>query len=90
MAPYFRDAVHSLSDHDRVRDVRSIGMMAGVELHPEHGRPNLGNEAQVDLFWRGCHVKFTGPTAIFAPMFISEREHIDEAVGKFRETLDAL
>ena len=90
MAPYFAEAVHSLADHARVRDVRSIGMMAGVELHGEAGRPNLGVEAQTALFWNGCHVKFTGPTGILAPMFISERAHIDEAVGKFREMLDAL
>ena len=90
LAPYFRDAVHALADHGRVRDVRSIGLMAGVEMHPEKGRPNLGLEAQTDLFWRGCHVKFTGPVGILAPMFISERRHIDEAVGKFREMLDAI
>lgn len=90
MAPYFAEAVHSLGDHPRVRDVRSIGMMAGVEMHPEPGRPNLGLEAQTDLFWRGCHVKFTGPVGIVAPMFVSERAHIDEAVDKYRQTLDAL
>ena len=73
-----------------MRDVRSIGLMAGVEMHPEKGRPNLGVEAQTDLFWGGCHVKFTGPTGILAPMFISERRHIDEAVGKFRKMLDHL
>ena len=90
MAPYFAEAVHSLGDHPRVRDVRSIGMMAGIEMHAEAGRPTLGVEAQTDLFWRGCHVKFTGPVGIMAPMFVSERHHIDEAVGKFRETLDAI
>ena len=90
MAPYFASAVHSLGDHPRVRDVRSIGLMAGVEMRPEAGRPNLGLEAQTDLFWRGCHVKFTGPTGIIAPMFIAERGHIDEIVGKYRDMLDAI
>ena len=90
MAPYFAGAVHSLFDHDRVKDVRSIGMMAGVELHPEAGRPNLGVDAQTALFWGGCHVKFTGTTGIFAPMFTATRGEVDEMVDKFRQMLDAL
>ncbi len=90
MAPYFAEAVHSLYDHDRVKDVRSIGMMAGVEMHPEAGRPNLGVDAQTALFWGGCHVKFTGPTGIFAPMFTSTRGEVDEMVGLFRTMLDGL
>ena len=46
--------------------------------------------AQERTFWQGLHVKFTGDNGIVAPMFISERRHIDEIVGKFRATLDAL
>ncbi|MGR3484386.1 MAG: aminotransferase class III-fold pyridoxal phosphate-dependent enzyme [Paracoccaceae bacterium] len=88
MAPYFRDAVHSLGDHPLVKDIRSIGMMAGVELHPGEVVGHRGVAAQTALFWRGCHIKFTGENAILAPMFISERHHIDEIVGKLRDTLD--
>ena len=90
MAPYFAEAVHSLGDHPMVKDVRSIGMMAGVEIHqhPEHG--SLGVRAQTEMFWKGLHIKFTGNNGIVAPMFISEKSHIDEIVTKFRATLDAL
>lgn len=90
MAPYFSDAVHSLGDHPLVKDIRSIGMMAAVEMHqnPEFG--SLGVRAQTEMFWKGLHIKFTGNNGIIAPMFISERSHIDEIVSKFRDTLDAL
>ncbi len=40
------------------------------------------------MFWNGLHVKFTGDSGILAPMFIAERAHIDEIIGKFRDTLD--
>ncbi len=90
MAPYFRDAVHSLSDHPLVKDVRSIGMMAGVELYPGKVPGHRGVAAQTALFWNGCHIKFTGENAIVAPMFISERAHIDEIVGKLRDTIDQI
>ncbi len=90
MAPYFEAALMSLKDHPMVRDIRTIGMMAGVELHP-HPKPGVrGVLAQERMFWKGLHVKFTGDNGIVAPMFISERGHIDEIVGKFRETLDGL
>ena len=67
-----------------------IGMLAGVEIHqhPEHG--SLGVRAQTEMFWKGLHIKFTGNNGIVAPMFISEKSHIDEIVTKFRATLDAL
>ena len=90
MAPYFAEAIHSLGDHELVRDIRSIGMMTGVELYP-HPKPGArGVVAQTEMFWKGLHVKFTGDNGIVAPMFISERSHIDEIVEKFRATLDTL
>ncbi|KPP84127.1 MAG: beta-alanine--pyruvate transaminase [Rhodobacteraceae bacterium HLUCCA08] len=90
MAPYFAECVHDLGTHPLVKDVRSIGMMAGVELHPGE-KPGLrGVAAQTALFWNGCHIKFTGDTAILAPMFVSERHHIDEIVGKLRDTIEAI
>ena len=88
MAPYFADAVMSLRDHELVRDIRTIGMMSGVEVHP-HPAPGVrGGEMQKAMFWNGCHIKFTGDTGIIAPPFIAERSHIDEIVDKVRKTLD--
>ena len=62
--------------------------MAGVELHMDENPGKCGGTLQKDLFWNGLHVKFTGDTGIVAPMFISEKKHIDEIVDKFRKTLD--
>ncbi len=88
LAPYFAQAVHGLGDHPLVRDIRSIGLVAGIEVHA-HPAPGVrGTQMQADMFWNGLHVKFTGDTAILAPQFIAERHHIDEIVGKFRKTLD--
>lgn len=84
MSPYFLDSVFQLRDHPMVKDIRGIGMAAGVELHGK------GGQAQVDLFWNGMHVKFTGDTGILSPMFISEKSHIDEMMEKLTKTLDGL
>ncbi len=90
MSEYFLDAVFSLKDHRLVRDIRGIGMIAGVELHTGGKAGARGGQAQKDLFRNGMHVKFTGDTGIIAPMFIVEKHHIDEMMEKFRKTLDAL
>ena len=89
MAPYFRDAIHSLGDHPMVKDVRSIGMIAGVEVHHDGAAGRRGGRLQTEMFWNGLHVKFTGDSAIVAPQFIAERAHVDEIIDKFRKTLDA-
>ncbi|MEO1550641.1 MAG: aminotransferase class III-fold pyridoxal phosphate-dependent enzyme, partial [Pseudomonadota bacterium] len=88
MSDYFADAMHSLADHPMVMDVRTIGMMAGVEVHKDTNPGKRGTALQKDMFWNGLHVKFTGDVGIVAPMFIAERAHIDEITEKFRKTLD--
>ncbi len=88
MESYFQDAVWSLKDHPLVYDLRGIGMMASVEVHPRDVPGALGGKMQKDMFWNGLHVKWTGDNAILAPAFIAERHHIDEIIEKFRKTLD--
>ncbi|MEM6637216.1 MAG: aminotransferase class III-fold pyridoxal phosphate-dependent enzyme [Pseudomonadota bacterium] len=88
MAPYFAEAIHSLGDHELVKDVRSIGMMAGVEMHHDGKPGRRGVRFQTKLFWNGVHIKFTGDNGIVAPMFISERTHIDQIVDALRQTMD--
>ena len=88
LAPYFKDAIMSLRDHELIKDIRTIGLMSGVEVHDDGAPGRRGGKMQKDLFWNGAHVKFTGDVGIVAPMFIAERTHIDEIVDKFRKTLD--
>jgi beta-alanine--pyruvate transaminase len=88
MSVYFQEALFSLTDHPAVKDVRGIGMMGGVEVHVKEAPGKHGTQLQKDMFWNGLHVKFTGDTGIIAPMFISEKNHIDEIIDKFRKTLN--
>jgi len=88
LAPYFAKAVMGLRSHKLVKDIRTIGLMSGVEVHPGAAPGIRGQEMQKALFWNGCHVKFTGDTGIIAPAFIASEAHVDEIVDKFRYTLD--
>jgi len=85
---YFLDAIWSLKDHELVRDLRGIGFMASLEVHHDGVPGRRGGQLQKDLFWNGCHIKFTGDSAVIAPQFIAEHKHIDEIVDKLRKTLD--
>ncbi|MEM9813034.1 MAG: aminotransferase class III-fold pyridoxal phosphate-dependent enzyme [Pseudomonadota bacterium] len=88
LGPYFNEAVMSLRDHPLVKDIRTIGCIAGVEVHPFPNVGKRGAAMQTDLFWSGLHVKFTGDVGILAPQFIAERTHVDQMVDIFRRTLD--
>ncbi|HEX4585083.1 MAG TPA: aminotransferase class III-fold pyridoxal phosphate-dependent enzyme [Burkholderiaceae bacterium] len=87
MSPYFADAVHSLSDLSCVADIRSYGMLAAVELHPQGAPGSRGYEVQKRLYDRGLHLKSTGESLILAPPLVAERSHIDEIVDKLRAVL---
>jgi beta-alanine--pyruvate transaminase len=88
MSEYFLDAIWSLKDLGIVRDLRGYGMLAGIEVHGLEGKPGArGGELQKNLFWNGCHIKWTGDSAIVAPSLIAERQHIDEIVDCLRVAL---
>ena len=88
LSGHFKQAIHSLADHPLVMDVRSIGLIAGVEVHHDGTPGRRGTRLQSDMFWNGLHVKFTGDVGIVAPQFISTEDDIDQIVERFRKTLD--
>ena len=89
MSPYFAEAMHSLADAPGVIDIRSIGMMAAVEVAAVGGPGARGHELQKKLYDIGLNLKSTGDSLIVAPPFIAEKHHIDEIVSKIRDALKA-
>ena len=87
LAPYFAKAIHSLEDLDIVTDIRSYGLMAGIDVQPDaKGAGIRGGKMQRRLFKEGLHVKFTGDAAIIAPAFVYEESDIDHLVDLLRHT----
>lgn len=87
LAGYFGEAIHSLKDIECLKDIRSYGLMAAIEVKPQGAPGVLGTQLQKELFWNGLHIKFTGDSGIVAPPFVAEEKHIDELVDKLRKTL---
>jgi beta-alanine--pyruvate transaminase len=81
LADHWADAIHSLRDKGPVIDIRTIGLMAGVELAPREGA--VGARAYdifVDCFEHGLLCRYTGDTIALSPPLIVEPGQIDEIV----------
>ena len=85
---YWEDAMHSLRGKRHVIDVRTIGLVAGIELEPRPGAPTKrGMELFQKCFDAGLLVRATGDTIALSPPLILETGHIDEMVGRISELI---
>ena len=73
--------MHALRAMPNVIDIRTIGIMAGIELSP---RPQAAGarayDVMVDCFNSGLVLRITGDTIAFSPPLIIEPAQIDEMV----------
>ncbi len=76
---YWEDAVHALRDIPTVIDLRTLGLVAGIELEPRAGAPGArAADAFLDCFANGLLIRVTGDTVALSPPLIAERRHVDE------------
>ncbi|MFC7052090.1 aspartate aminotransferase family protein [Hansschlegelia quercus] len=81
LAGHWADAIHSLRDKGPVIDIRTIGLMAGVELSPREGAVGArAYDVFVDCFEHGLLCRYTGDTIALSPPLIVEPGQIDEIV----------
>jgi len=90
MSAKFSDAIHSLRDCPIVTDIRSVGLMAAIDVAVDGTPGARGHEAQKRLYDTGLNLKSTGDALIVAPPLVMEDKHLDEIVAKLRVVLKAL
>ena len=91
LAPYWEDAVHSLRGRPHVIDLRTIGLVAGIELEPRAGKPGArAFDAFIDCFNDGLLIRVTGDVIALSPPLIVERQHIDRMVDMLGRALQRL
>jgi beta-alanine--pyruvate transaminase len=91
MQSYWEDAVHSLKGLPHVIDIRSIGMIAGIELASIPGKPGArAFSAFKQAFADGILIRTTGDIIAMSPPLVIEKKHIDELFGKLRTVLKNL
>jgi beta-alanine--pyruvate transaminase len=90
MEGYFEDAAHSLRDAPGVVDIRTLGLIAGIELTPFPGRPaERAARVMQHCFEGGVLVRTTGDTVALSPPLIIERPHVDRIFGVLGDAIRA-
>ena len=84
LAPYFQEGLFSLKDIDVVENIRGYGMMGGIDMKMDQKPGRAGLTTFKHCYDAGVNFKATGDCLIIAPMFISEKKHIDEIIDKLR------
>jgi beta-alanine--pyruvate transaminase len=88
----FEDLLHSFADHDKVIDVRNIGMMGAIEMAPRQGAPGVrGLEVHKKCFWEEDLVVRNGmDTLQFSPFLNSDTDEMQQAFAAIRRVIDAV
>ncbi|WP_426195585.1 aspartate aminotransferase family protein [Massilia sp. DWR3-1-1] len=91
MQQYWADAVHALKGLPHVIDIRTIGLIAGIELAPIAGKPGARAFAAFkQAFADGVLIRVTGDIIALSPPLVLEKQHIDELFGKLTTVLQHL
>jgi len=80
IAPHFQQRVFELDRLPIVRDVRGLGLLAGIDLAPAGTPGARGALALTRFFEEGLVVRVTGDTLILAPALVAEIEQLDRIV----------
>jgi beta-alanine--pyruvate transaminase len=87
----FEDAAHALRHAPYVRDIRNLGLVAGIELEPRPERPgSRAYEVFLRCLERGVLVRYTGDTVAFSPPLIVEPAQIEQIFGTVAEALQSI
>ena len=85
---YWSDALHSLRDLPNVLDIRSIGLVGGVQLAPNaEGVGKRGFQVFEQCFQDDLMVRCTGDTIAMSPPLIVEKAQIDTLVDRLANAI---
>jgi beta-alanine--pyruvate transaminase len=78
---YFADALFSLKGLPNVIDIRTVGLVGGIELQPLPGEPaKRAFNVFLDCFDKGALIRTTGDTIALSPPLIIEKAQIDQLI----------
>ncbi len=91
LAPYWEQCAHALRGLPRVIDIRTLGLVAGIELEPIPGKPTArAFEAFLRAYQKGVLIRTTGDTIALSPPLIIDKSQIDRIFDTVREVLTTL
>ena len=91
LARHWEDALHALHGTAHVKDLRNLGIIAGIELEPRPGAPGKrGYEAFTRAWENGLLIRVTGDIIALSPPLILEERHIDRMMQTLKDTLESV
>jgi len=85
---YWQDALFSLQGLPNVTDIRTVGLVAGIQFAPHaDGVGKRGYEVFRQCFEDGLLARASGDTIALSPALIVEREHIDAMVDRLANAI---
>jgi beta-alanine--pyruvate transaminase len=82
LAGHWQKTMHGLRDLPNVIDIRTIGLVAGIELAARSDAVgSRGYEVMVDCFNHGLMIRITNDTIALSPPLIVKSEQIGEMAG---------
>lgn len=83
--------MHSLRDSKHVKDIRTLGIIAGIELESrENAIGARAYEVFVKCFEAGALIRVTGDIIALSPPLILETAHIQQLIDTLHETLNSI
>lgn len=87
---YWRDAAFALKGLPGVLDIRTIGLLAAIDLEPIAGKPSRrAYECHTRCLEAGVMVRSTGDSMVLSPPLTVEKAQIDEMFGVVADALKA-
>jgi len=92
LEPVFADAMMSLKTAPNVADIRTVGLMCGIDLDSIPGKPGARGYDAIERMYHDhdLHCRVTMDTLIIAPPLISTEAHISEIRDRIRAVLEAV
>lgn len=92
LEPTWAEASMGLKGIDQVQDIRTVGLVAGIDLEPSPDGPGKRGFAAMDYAFReaGLMMRTTGDTVALSPPLIVSEDEIDEIVDKVAKTISAI
>lgn len=91
LAPLWEEAMHGVRDARGVIDIRTIGLVAGIELESRPGEPGArAMEIFLRCFDEGLLIRVTGDTIALSPPLIVSEIQIEEMADQLRRMITAV
>lgn len=91
LSSYFESAAHVLKGLPMVKDIRNIGLVAGIELEAIVGKPGaLAFATYLKCYEMGVHVRYTGDIIAISPPLTIEKHEIDRIFNTLADAIKSV